>query len=134
LVALVPPFRSAVVFSVQNQVAVGRLGRGEHIEDDVVRDVLMPLTGPSALQRAAEWRMIASGDVSRPTTTERILFNLLKQDVPAALAVVPIVVDKEVRALLYVDLKKGPMTGELLNLARQAATKMAELVAGNLTS
>ena len=60
---LIPPFRAAALFLVRDNVAVGWDGLGDEISRPDIRDVLLPLSGRSAFQRAWEWGFVAAGNL-----------------------------------------------------------------------
>lgn len=123
---LVPPFRSAVLFLVRGDVAVGWDGRTEQLGTEDIRGVLLPLTAESAFQRARDWRMVAAGTARRPTTVERMLFRFLKQPPPETFVVVPILVGDETVSLLYADRDRGPLDEDALSRARQVGNTLAD--------
>lgn len=123
---LVPPFRVAALFLVRDQVAVGWAGRARGTAaGDAVRDVLLPLTGPSAFQRAWGMCSVAQG-ASEPTTIERMFFRFTKLPPPAAFAVVPILVGEFPAALLYVDTDEDGIDDDELDLARSVGDTLAD--------
>lgn len=123
---LVPPFRSAVLFLVRGDVAVGWDGRTSELSTEDIRGVLLPLTAESAFQRARDWRMVAAGTARRPTTVERMLFRFLKQPAPETFVVVPILVGDETVALLYADRDHGALDEDALGRARQVGNTLAD--------
>lgn len=123
---LVPPFRSAVLFLVRGDVAVGWDGKTAALSTEDIRGVLLPLTAESAFQRARDWRMVAAGTARRPTTVERILFRFLAQPAPETFVVVPILVGDETVALLYADRDRGALDDDALARARQVGNTLAD--------
>lgn len=123
---LVPTFRTAAFFLVRKDVAVGWDGRAPGLSRDDFRGILLPLTAPSAFQRAWSWRMVAAGTSDRPTTTERIFFRFLKMKPPSTFAVLPILVGDDPVALLYVDRDEGPLDEPLIASARQVGVTLAD--------
>lgn len=123
---LVPPLRSAVLFLVRDNVAVGWDGRTPNQGRDRVRDVLLPLTAPSVFERAVTWKRVSLGNPSDPTTTERILFRHLTLVAPSSFAVIPIVVGERVTALLYIDRGEGMLDDTQVDMARRAGNALAD--------
>ncbi len=129
LPALAPSFRSAILFLVRDEVAVGWDATGLELQRNDVRDVLLPLTGPSCFARAWGWGMVAAGSPRAPTTVERIFFRLLKARPPTAFAVVPVRVGDEVVCLMYVDKTHGALTDGDLEVASQVGSTIADALA-----
>jgi hypothetical protein len=123
---LVPPFRSAVLFLVRKDLAVGWDGIGQFVQQSRVRDVLLPLTAPSAFARAWAHGMVAAGSPLEPTTVEHIFFRFLGAPTPSAFTVLPILVGDESAALLYVDVSEGTIDDRLLANARQVGATLAD--------
>lgn len=126
---LVPPLRTAVLFLVRGNVAVGWDGRAEDRGRDAIRDVLLPLTAPSTFQRALEWQRVAVGNAADPTTVERILWRHLGLAAPSSLAVLPILVGSAVHALLYIDRAEGMLDDVHVDAARRAGHALADGIA-----
>lgn len=124
-----PTFRTALLFLVRDDVAVGWDGAGDGITTDKVRDVLLPLTAKSAFARAWAWGMVAAGNSKDPTTIERIFFRFLDKEPPAAFVVLPVRVGNKTAALLYVDLEQGILEESRLEVARQVGTAIADAIA-----
>jgi hypothetical protein len=123
---LVPPFRCAVLFLVRGDVAVGWDGKTPSRGRAEIRDTLLPLTAPSALERALAWQRVAPGNPADPTVTERMLFRAIGESVPASFAVIPIVVGEAPTALLYVDRAEGQIDDALVDGARRAGNTLAD--------
>jgi hypothetical protein len=123
---LVPPLRSAVLFLVRDVVAVGWDGRAPTKSKEDIRDVLLPLTAPSAFARAFAWKRVAVGNPADPTTVERIFLGHLRLKAPSSFAVLPIVVGDDVVALLYLDRHDGALDDTLLDSARQVGGTLAD--------
>lgn len=123
---LVPPFRSAVLFLIREDVAVGWDGRAPGVETEDVRGVLLPLTAESAFARAKEWGMVAAGTAQRPSTVERMFFRFLRVYPPETFAVLPITVGDAPVALLYVDKERGTLDDDELASARQVGSTLAD--------
>lgn len=123
---LVPPFRSAVLFLVRKDVAVGWDGVGPSLAQEKIRDVLLPLTAPSAFARAWGHGMVAEGSVDDASTVEHIFFRFLGAAPPSAFTVLPILVGQEPTALLYVDVEQGVVDERLLANARQVGGTLAD--------
>jgi hypothetical protein len=123
---LVPPFRAAALFLVRDQMAIGWDGLGGDLRPDDIRDLLLPLSGTSAFQRAWEWGLVSAGNPRDPTTIERTFFRCLRGPVPCAFAVLPILVGKVPVALLYVDRTEGPLDDKLLASVRQCGMTLAD--------
>jgi hypothetical protein len=132
---LVPPFRSALLFLVRKDVAVGWDGLAPTVDRKDIRDVLLPLAGPSAFARAMFWGKAASGSPDAPTTVERILFRFLHAKAPRAFMVVPVRVGEKPVALVYVDTDKDEIDDAMLNTVLQVGATLADalspLVANN---
>ncbi|HEY4221369.1 MAG TPA: hypothetical protein VGO62_08495 [Myxococcota bacterium] len=133
---LVPPLRSAVLFLARGSVAVGWDGKAQSSLTGVssrgaIRDVLLPLTAPSAFARAFQWQRIAVGNAADPTTTERILWRHLKQEAPSSFAVLPMLSSTAgvpPGALLYVDRAHGMIDDDLVTAIQSALDTLAHAV------
>jgi hypothetical protein len=128
---LTPPMRCAMLFLVRGSVAVGWDGRahtggGNDVTRDSIRDVLLPLTGPSAFQRALTWQRVAVGTPTDPTIIELILWQHLKLAAPSSFAVLPIVVGEKARALLYIDRGEGMLDDTHVDAARRVGNTLAD--------
>lgn len=122
-------FRTVIMFLVRESVAVGWDGRGDGVDRERIRDVLVPLTAPSAFARAWTFGMVAAGSVDEPTTMERIFFRYLGKDPPRAFVVLPIQVGKAVSALIYCDLEMEVLDEERMAIAHQVGTTLADALA-----
>ena len=110
---LVPPLRCCALFIVKDNIAVGwdvRTANG-HLETDVMRNVLVPLTADSVLATAAATRQAVVGHARDPSTMERTLFRLLRLPPPRSFVALPVVIDEAVSALLYADSDEGDAAG-----------------------
>lgn len=123
---LVPPLRSAVLFLVRGGVAVGWDARSPSAQRDQIRDLLLPLTAPSVLERALAWQRVAVGNAADPTTTERLVFRALDPTPPSSFAAVPIVVGDTTAALLYIDRAAGMLDDTIVEAARQVGSTLAD--------
>ncbi len=123
---LVPPLRCAVLFLVRGNVAVGWDGRTPSLGRDSIRDVLLPLTAPSAFGRAVSNRRVALGDAADPSTIERILWRHLGEEPPTSFAVMPLLVGSRPEALLYVDRSVGRLNDALIDVVRRVGTTLAD--------
>lgn len=123
---LVPPLRCALLFLVRAAVAVGWDGRGPVAGRDRIRDVLLPLTAPSAFATAQVERRVVVGDPAEPATIERILWRHVSVDVPSSFAVVPILVGDVTQALLYVDVGAGAIDDAIVDSARRVGNTLAD--------
>ncbi|HEY1097707.1 MAG TPA: hypothetical protein VGF99_02220 [Myxococcota bacterium] len=132
---LVPPLRCAALFVVNGNLAIGWDARTDdgHLDVDVVRDVLLPLTADSVLRDAIVARRAAIGRARAPTTIERMLFRLLRLPPPRSFATQPVIVGGEVVALLYADSSDSELTDldldDLARVARALGDALAPLVA-----
>jgi hypothetical protein len=122
-------FRTVIMFLVRDNVAVGWDGSGEGVSREQIRDVLIPLTAPSAFARAWTFGMVASGSVREPTTIERIFFRFLGREPPRAFVVLPIQVGQQVSALIYVDLEIEVLDEEHMAVAHQVGLTLADALA-----
>ncbi len=123
---LVPPLRSAILFLVRTNVAVGWDGRGPKAGRDRIRDVLLPLSAPSTFATALNERRVVVGNPADPSTIERILWQHVNVAMPSSFAVMPILVGDAPQALLYVDVATGALDDGIVEGARQVGNTLAD--------
>lgn len=132
---LVPPLRCCALFLVDDNVAVGwdvRTVDG-HLDSDVVRDVLLPLTAESVLADAVRLRRVAVGNARSPSTMERTLFRLLRVSPPRSFAALPVLVGQgaaaAVVAVLYADTDEGELSSLDFDDLRRVGTVLGDALA-----
>lgn len=123
---LVPPLRSAILFLVRTNVAVGWDARGPTAGRDRIRDVLLPLSAPSTFATALKERRVVVGNPADPSTIERILWQHMNVEMPSSFAVMPILVGDAPHALLYIDVALGALDDDIVEGARQVGTTLAD--------
>ncbi len=128
---LVPPLRSCALFVVRSNIAVGwdALTDKDTLTTDAIRDVLIPLTAESVLQRAADTKMVAIGNTRDPTIMERTFFRFMKLPPPRSFVALPVIIGSDTACLIYADRDDGVIDDNTLDELRRVGTALGDALA-----
>lgn len=123
---LADSFVHIAVFFVQGNLAVGWDGLGAELSQHKLRDILLPLSPESSLQRAVQRRACVLADIATAASADRIMLSFMGEPEAQTWAVAPVVVNGEVEALIFADSDKQDLAAVQVGLIERTAVEMAE--------
>ncbi len=129
-------FSRVMLFTAQRQMVSGWLGMGEHVSNQQVEKLRIPLTEPSVFLTVTQTRAHFLGSLQKSPLNIEFLRNTGKI-VPLSVFVLPILVRGQVVNLLYADNGHkqhcSHNIGELLILAQRMGQSYEELIQRKIT-
>ncbi len=97
-------FKRGILFEYRDSklYGLGQFGLSIEGADQIIRNTIIPLSGEDTFSRVIKSKTPFKGELKRDDTSEKIV-SLIGGGWPVEVALFPVVVENEVRALLYCD-------------------------------